>query len=173
MVQFSPWGSWFEQKESKLHGPHTFKFQLVVGETIIKDFHDILPWNTLTHPPHLWPHPPPEGHYVIITTISNSSRLKKDVVLLSYSLEIPWPESVLCQVGWNWPSGFCRRRQKRKNFTMTTTTTTTTKDNGHFFLRKTHLSFRLRCDKNCITLDIFFRCLYMLSKLFVPIIIFL
>lgn len=135
---------------------HTSKFQLLLGEKICKDFHDIIPCNILTLSPHLWPRFTPEGHKMMLFIISYSSPLKWDVVLLSYTLEFPWPKSALCQVGWTWPSDSVGEDN------IVTTTTMTTTDNGQLFTRKTHLSFRLSWDKNCISLDLFSFVLYVI-----------
>lgn len=135
--------------------PHTFKFQVVL-EIFFNDFYDILPCNTLTLPQHLWPRPTPEGNDTPI--IFYSSSLKQDVVLLSYTLAFPWPRVICAKLV---EIDLVILQEKTKIYKFITTSTTT--DNGHIFIRKTQLTFRLSLAKNYIIFNIFVSLCYFSS----------
>ena len=70
----------------------------------------------------------------------------KGWVLNLYKLETHLPKDALCQVWLKLTHWFWRRWWKSVKLTTTTTTT----DNGQIFIRKAHLSLRLRWAKNSI-----------------------
>ena len=69
--------------------------------------------------------------------------LKKGRALHLHKIESSSPKDVLCQVWLKLAQRFWRRRWKCEKF-KTRPTTTKTMDNRHIFIRKAHLSLRLR-----------------------------
>lgn len=143
LAQSCPWGViiWTNKNKNYMEMfPHTFKFQVVL-ENFFNDFYDILPCYTLTLPP----------------PICGPTLPSKVMIRKLFPIHLRWNrmwsffrthlhflgQRVVCAKLVKIDLVILEEKTSIYKFITTSTTT----DNGHIFIRKTHLTFRLSSAK--------------------------